>query len=121
VARSRLLLAVRQVGAVGVAGVVVVPHVDPLAMVHAPGGDEALHHDAEDDGDGPGGDQEAPVAGWRQGMRSHADYLWRELRLLKRTNNKYTYDSTKERSLAKDHLKGKLYFTGVKNLIVLDY
>jgi len=74
---SRLLLAVRQMGAVRVARMVVMPHVHPLAVIHAPGGNEALHHDAEHNGDGPGGDQEATVARWRRGMRPHADYLQR--------------------------------------------
>lgn len=69
------LLAVRQVGGVAMARMVVMPHVDAFPVVHTPSGDEALDHDAQHNGDGPGGDQESAVTGRRRGMRSHAEDL----------------------------------------------
>lgn len=41
------------------------PHIDAFAMIHTPGCDEALHHNADHNGQRPSGDQQATIAGRR--------------------------------------------------------
>lgn len=51
------------------------PHIDAFAMIHTPGRDKALHHNADHNCQGPRGDQQATIAGWRRGMWFHVEYL----------------------------------------------
>lgn len=41
------------------------PHIDAFPMIHTPGCDEALHHNADHNGQRPSGDQQATIAGRR--------------------------------------------------------
>lgn len=53
-------------------------HIDAFTMIHTPGRDKALHHDADHNCQGPRGDQQAPIAWWRRGMWLHVEYLMGE-------------------------------------------